>query len=555
MGDRFVGSDASGNAARVSWYGSNPRGRAAVVVVVALLATALFALMLPALARAESEEPPTVLNQAPQAVGRTTAILQALVDPNNAVITECEFEWGTSPSSLTETTPCEEPLPEGGENFQKVYSVPIAGLTENTKYYYRIVAVSEYGEGVGTPVKSFTTLPTRPSIVAEAANGISRTAATLKGKVNPNDSTVTKCEFLYSTSQNFEGAPHVECASFPGGGEKEVKVSAHVTGLSAHTTYYYRLVAGNAFGEELGSVTKFRTPPREPNVVTEPANHIGRHTVTLNGSVNPRGSEIVTCEFEYGTTVLFGSKIPCSPTPTGEGESPISVSAEVTGLNESTTYYFRLVATNALGAAVGAHPKFTTIPTKPKVITLGASHVTNETAQLNATVNPNALMVTLCEFEWGTSTAYGHRSLCSAFPGEGEDPVAVSAVLTGLSPATTYDYRIVAGNSAGTNFGPNFKITTPAEGPPVVTSIAMRHGSTAGGTKVTIHGEGFTPGATVMFGSVEAASVKVESAKKVVAITPPEPKGTVEVTVTTPNGTSASTSATTFEYREPKMKK
>ncbi len=552
MSDRFVGLDAT----RVTRHGTamsgSPRGRAVAVAVV-LLAAALFALTLPGLAHAEGEEAPAALNQAPQEVGKTTAILQALVDPNNAVITECEFEWGTSPSALTESTPCEEPLPEGGENFQKVYSAPLAGLHENTKYYYRVVAVSEYGEAVGNPVKSFTTLPTRPSIVAESANGVTRSAANLRGKVDPNDGLVTKCEFLYSTSPNFEGAPHVECASFPGGGEKEVRVSAHVTGLSLHTTYYYRLVAENAYGEELGSVTKFRTPPREPNVVTEAAGHVARHSVTLNGSVNPRGSEILTCEFEYGTSILFGSKAPCSPLPAGEGESAISVSAEVGGLNEDTTYYFRLVATNAFGAAAGGHSKFTTLPARPKAVTLGVSHVTDESAQLNAAVNPNALLVNLCEFEWGTSTAYGHRALCSTFPGEGEDPVAVSTSLTGLAPATTYDYRIVAGNSAGIAFGGNFKLTTPAEGPPLVTKSSGKHGSTAGGTKVTVHGGGFTPGTTTVdFGSVEATSVKVESATKLVAVTPPEPPGLVNVTVTTPNGTSAPNAGAVFTFKEPK---
>ncbi|HTY96304.1 MAG TPA: IPT/TIG domain-containing protein [Solirubrobacteraceae bacterium] len=550
MGDRLVGSDAAGVATQGSAHRGGPRART-TAIAGALVAAALFALMLPALAHAEGEEaPPAVLNQAPVVVGKTSAVLKALVDPNNAIVTECEFEWGTSPTELTETTPCEGSLPEGGENYQDVFA-SIVGLKESTKYYFRIVAVSEYGEGIGVPVKSFTTLPTRPTIVAGSATNVGKSAATLNGQVNPNDANVTRCEFLYSTSQNFESAARVPCANSPGGGEANVKVSAHATGLAERTTYYYRLEAENSHGAELGSVTHFRTPPREPTTSTEGASEIGRESATLNAVVNARGSEILTCEFEYGPTILYGTKVPCKSLPTGNGENAQNVSAEITKLAESTTYYYRIVVTNALGVATGGHKKFTTFPTVPKTATQGPSHVTDQSAQLNATVNPGAANVTLCEFEWGTSNAYGHRIPCASLPGSGETPVAVSALLTGLAPATTYDYRIVAGNSFGTTFGGNFKFTTPAEGPPVVTKLSPPKGWT--GKKVTIKGSGFTLGTTtVLFGLVEATAVEVVSATKVVATVPEEAEGVVDVTVTTPNGTSAVTTSDRFLFKKPK---
>lgn len=535
MSDRFVKLD----------------GRA-VAVALALLAAAMFALMLPTLAHAEGEEAPSVLNQSPTGVAKTSAILNGLVNPNGAEVTECEFEYGTSPTALEQTAPC-YPSPEAGENFVEV-SAPVSGLHESTKYYYRVVAVSAFGEGIGAPLKTFTTLPTKPGITTGDQTGVTRSGATLHGAVNPNDANVTRCEFLVSTTPSFETASHAACSVLPGAGEKFVQVDAPVSGLTEHTTYYYRLIAENSFGEGLGSVLDFKTPPRKPDVSTEGPSGLTRTSVTLNGVVNPRGSEVISCEFEYGPSIAFGSKVPCSSLPMGTGESGIAVSAELSGLPESATYYYRVVATNGFGTAFGNHSRFTTYPSAPKVLTQGATHQTADSAQLNATVNPAADNVTSCEFEWGTSVAYGKRAPCSSPPGAGESPVAVSAPLAGLAGNTTYDFRIVATNALGTSFGGNIRFTTEVGGQkPTVTKLSPNKGSTAGGTTVKIKGSGFTEGATVLFGSVSAKSVTVKNGTELVVVSPAESAGKVAVTVTTSAGTSEPTAAAEFLFKEPRM--
>ena len=50
------------------------------------------------------------------------------------------------------------------------------------------------------------------------------------------------------------------------------------------------------------------------------------------------------------------------------------------------------------------------------------------------------------------TTAYGNATSTQS-AGSGTSDVAVTANLTGLAPSTTYHYRIVATNSAGTSFG------------------------------------------------------------------------------------------------------
>lgn len=85
---------------------------------------------------------------------------------------------------------------------------------------------------------------------------------------------------------------------------------------------------------------------------------------------------------------------------------------------------------------------------------------------------------------------------------------------------------------------------------PTITSISPASGPTAGGTAVTINGNNFTglTGASaVKFGGSNATSYTVNSATQIVATAPPG-AGTVDVTVTTPGGTSATSTADQFTY-------
>jgi hypothetical protein len=79
---------------------------------------------------------------------------------------------------------------------------------------------------------------------------------------------------------------------------------------------------------------------------TGAASAITQTTATLNATVNPHGLFGVYCFFEYGPTTAYGSGASCSSLP-GSGESPVAVSAPVTGLNANTTYHFRILSSGA----------------------------------------------------------------------------------------------------------------------------------------------------------------------------------------------------------------
>jgi hypothetical protein len=98
--------------------------------------------------------------------------------------------------------------------------------------------------------------------------------------------------------------------------------------------------------------------------------------------------------------------------------------------------------------------------TRPTVTTGSATEVTPTTATLNATVNPSGGEVSECEFEYGTTEAYGSFAECSPLPGSGSSPVAVSASLSPLTAETTYHFRILATNKAGMSYGADGSFTT-----------------------------------------------------------------------------------------------
>jgi alpha-tubulin suppressor-like RCC1 family protein len=96
-----------------------------------------------------------------------------------------------------------------------------------------------------------------------------------------------------------------------------------------------------------------------PAVLTGAASHVEADAATLNASVDPDGESVSECRFEYGTTPEYGASVPCSAPP-GSGTGYVAVSANLSGLQRGTVYYFRAVAANAEGTGEGAQRTFTT---------------------------------------------------------------------------------------------------------------------------------------------------------------------------------------------------
>ena len=117
----------------------------------------------------------------------------------------------------------------------------------------------------------------------------------------------------------------------------------------------------------------------------------------------------------------------------------------------------------------------------------------------------------------------------------------------GFTGADSFTYRVNDGTVDSATATVSIDVAAVA---PTVTRISPASGPTAGGTAVTVTGTGFTGATSVTFGAVAAASFSVGSGSSITA-TSPAGTATVDVIVTTPGGTSSTSSADKFTYIAP----
>jgi hypothetical protein len=256
-----------------------------------------------------------------------------------------------------------------------------------------------------------------------------------------------------------------------------------LTNLQANTTYHFRIIVFNCSATTVGNDVQFTTSTpiqqSRPTVITSSATSIGANCATLNGTVNPNGNPNGTgYSFVYGTNTGYG--LNTGTGSAGTGNSPVPVNFSICGLAPGTTYHYQLQAGGTAGTSLGADVTFTTLGTAPcvppTVQTLAATTISSSYANLESLVNPNGTDTHLY-YQWGTSVSYGNTLPPSSHPptdiGSGNVSVQdASALNTGLSPGVTYNYRAVAYNSCGTNFGSNVVFTTTSLACPGVQTLS-----------------------------------------------------------------------------------
>ncbi len=223
---------------------------------------------------------------------------------------------------------------------------------------------------------------------------------------------------------------------------------------------------GTVYTSERGadSVEMFAEVSLPEAVTSEASNLQAEGSATLNGTVNPEGLPVTSCEFEYGPSTAYGTTAECASNP-GSGSAPVAVHADLTGL-AFDTYHYRLVAGNANGTVAGQDRSFLA-SARPAISGESLAGAGSTIAAVSAQINPDGLASTY-RLEYGTSTAYG-SSTPDTSVGAGAEAAAVEVQLTGLQPGAVYHARFVATNGFGTTSGADVTFTT-AESPGAATS-------------------------------------------------------------------------------------
>jgi hypothetical protein len=221
--------------------------------------------------------------------------------------------------------------------------------------------------------------------------------------------------------------------------------TAHLSGLSTETTYHYRFRATNGNGTSSGPDLRV-TPHWVKGLETGDATDIAAGTATLHGELNPDGQP-THYYFEWGETQSYGHQTPDLPGTQTSAAGLTPVEATLGGmLTAQTTYHYRLVGVNALGTSHGADREFTTLLAEPPQIAgLSATPTGLGTATLSGQVNPG-FGDTAYMFQYGTGTDYGRSTPIVGPIAHDGTFHSVSAQVSGLEPATTYHFRLIAFN-------------------------------------------------------------------------------------------------------------
>jgi hypothetical protein len=283
---------------------------------------------------------PSVSTAPASSISSSGARLNGAVNPQGRQ-TNWHFEYGTT-TGYGSSTPSRS---AGSGTSTTNVSASISGLAAGVTYHFRIVATN----GSGTTASGDETFTTVGGPVAQtsAAQGIGTTTASLNGSVDPRGRT-TSWYFEYGTSTRYGSRTPTRTDSAGSGNHA---VTAGISGLTAATTYHFRLVATSSGGTSRGADASFTTL----GGVT--LTHVGvvvvyGHGITLSGVSNAgqTGLQVTVLAQKYGDA------------------SFATVAGVLTGAGGRWSYLARpTIRTTYVASANGVSGPATTIGVRPAV--------------------------------------------------------------------------------------------------------------------------------------------------------------------------------------------
>jgi hypothetical protein len=254
---------------------------------------------------------PAVATATPSAVGETTAALTGTVNTNDATLSSCRFEYGTS-EAYGRSAPCAAALAAGSAN--QPVSAALSGLAANVTYDYRLVAVSASGEARSASATFKTTAPPlvqpHPSI-----SGLPAPGQRLTCKSGVSGSGASSATVSYAWLRNTKAISGANGATYVVG---SADVSRHLQ---------CRVTATNA-GGSASATSAF---------VTVPAGGLGAISETQVGTPRVAGRTVsvsVTCSAQAAGSCTIALRL--TVVETLRGSRVIAVAARSRGTSRRT---------------------------------------------------------------------------------------------------------------------------------------------------------------------------------------------------------------------------
>ena len=142
-----------------------------------------------------------------------------------------------------------------------------------------------------------------------------------------------------------------------------------------------------------------------PIVTTLAATNVTGVSATLNGTVNPNGTE-TEYKFIYGLNPLFLADTTIS-TSAGSGTAVVNANTDVANLLPNTKYYYKIIGTSIAGNATGTAMNFTTGVAPELTVTPPNRDVTISAGNTWFFVNSNISWTVSSDAAWCTVTLSG----------------------------------------------------------------------------------------------------------------------------------------------------
>jgi fibronectin type 3 domain-containing protein len=322
----------------------------------------------------------------------------------------------------------------------------VTWLLQNTQYHFRVYAINDGGDGPVSNVASATTHMTPPGApsISVATNSASQITVSWSSVL-----AASAYILQYSTSSSFSSPTTINSIT---------TTSRAVTGLSAGTTYYFRVYAVNAGGNSAASNSASAITRSAAPSISATANSTSQITASW-GAVTGAASYTL----QYSTSSGFSGAQQITGITT--------TSRAVTGLSAGTTYYFRVYAVNAGGnSAASNSASAATQVNPPSAPSISVS--TSSSTQIAVSWS-SVSGATSYRLQYSTSSSFSSPTTINSLTG-------TSTTVSSLAQATTYYFRLYAINAGGTSGASNSaEATTQVDTPGTPTASASYHGPRA----------------------------------------------------------------------------
>ena len=297
--------------------------------------------------------------------------------------------------------------------------------------------------------------------------------------------------------------------------------SRTMTGLTAGTTYYFRVIAYNTSGQTSApSAQVSYTVPAGPNVPTitsvSPSSGpaTGGTQITINGT-----------NFATSGTIRVGGTQATGVTRVSSTQLRATTPAGTAGARD-----VQVINGNGSSATLAGAFTYAATPTTPTLTSVSPTS--------GPTSGGTTITLTGSNFVSGATVRVAGVAATNVV-------FSSATQITARTPAGTAgarDVQITNPNGQSATRMGAFTYTATSTTRPSPRSVSPRSGPTPGGTLITVTGSNFENGATIRIGGVAATSVTFVDSRTLTARTPAMPAGGYPVQVFNPNGLWGNTS-------------